>query len=166
MFSYARELKRFRPFLRIQTFVDSPPYTPAHKKKRSQLIRDWFQLVLWYVRLRRASKGGTPYKLLELEEAMQSKQLQNAVAKVKRASIEGYEPYYGSDNDEVEEAKKGGATPTPETDKPSETEIDAMEAYEKQEAQSKKNQVLRAILGGFNFTLKLEGIKVRLHGSN
>jgi hypothetical protein len=26
--------------------------------------------------------------------------------------------------------------------------------------------VLRAILGGFNFTLKLEGIKVRLHGAN
>ncbi len=100
MFSYAKELKRFRPPLRIQAFVDNPPYTPAHKKKRSQLIRDWFQLVLWYVRLRRASKGATPFKLLELEEALQQRSLQNAVMKAKRATVDGYEPYYGSDNDE------------------------------------------------------------------
>lgn len=42
MFSYARDLKRFRPPLRIQSFVDSPAYTPAHKRKRTALIRDWF----------------------------------------------------------------------------------------------------------------------------
>lgn len=132
MFSYARELKRFRPPLRIQAFVDSPPYTPAHKKKRSQLIRDWFQLVLWYVRLRRASKGATPFKLLELEEAMQQRSLQNAVMKAKRATVDGYEPFYGSDNEEENNKnKEGGETPTPDEDKPSETEIDAMEAYEK-----------------------------------
>lgn len=132
MFSYVRELKRFRPPLRIQAFVDNPPYTPAHKKKRSQLIRDWFQLVLWYVRLRRASKGATPYKLLELEEAMQQRSLQNAVTKAKRATVESYVPYYGSDNEEENDAKtKKGETPTPDVEKPSETEIDAMEQYER-----------------------------------
>lgn len=50
--------------------------------------------------------------------------------------------------------------------KPSDTEIDAMEQFEKQENLSKRNQVLRAILGGFNLTLKLEGIAVRLFTSN
>lgn len=70
MFSYCSDLKRYRPPLRIQYFVDNPAYTPAHKKKRSQLIRDWFRLVLWYVRLRRAARGATPFKLLEIEEAI------------------------------------------------------------------------------------------------
>jgi hypothetical protein len=86
------------------------------------------------------------------------------VQKVKRASVEGYEPYYGSD---VEDAPNGltptGVTPNgDEEDKPSETEIDAMEEFEKQEKETKKNQVLRAILGGFQFTFKIEGICVRL----
>jgi hypothetical protein len=35
MFSYARDLKRFRPSVRIQTFVESPAYTPLHRKKKS-----------------------------------------------------------------------------------------------------------------------------------
>jgi len=66
MFSYAKDLKRFRPLIRIQTFVDKggPP------KKKKAVIRDWFKLVLWYVRLRRAAKGSTPYQLLEIEEAL------------------------------------------------------------------------------------------------
>jgi hypothetical protein len=77
---------------------------------------------LWYVRLRRASKGATPYKLLEVEEAIQAKNLQNALAKVKRASVQDYQKYYGSDEEESE-------TPNGEDDigKPSETEIDAMQ---------------------------------------
>jgi hypothetical protein len=70
MASYARELKRFRPPLRLQAFVDSPAYTPAHKRKRASLVRDYFHMVLWYVRLRKAAKGATPYKLLEIEEAV------------------------------------------------------------------------------------------------
>ena len=121
------------------------------------------------MRLRRAAKGSTPFKLLELEEAMQARQLQNAVMKAKRASVQDYQPFYGSDE---EDEPKSGSTPgattpgaTPEVEKPSDTEIDAMEQYERQEKEMKKNQVLRAILGGFNFTLKLEGIRVRLFGA-
>lgn len=41
-----------------------------------------------------------------------------------------------------------------------------MEQYEKQEIQSKRNQVLRALLGGFHFTLKLEGVKIKLFSAN
>lgn len=71
MFSYSKDLRRYKPPIRIQAFVDSPAYTPAHKKKKSALIRDWFQIVLWYVRLRRAAKGATPSQILEIEEVMQ-----------------------------------------------------------------------------------------------
>ena len=93
---------------RIQTFIDNPAYTPAHKKKRSQLIRDWFKLVLWYVRLRKAARGQTPYKLLEIEEAIQSRSLQNALMKAKRASAENYQPYFGSDDEDSETTPGGG----------------------------------------------------------
>lgn len=141
MFSYSRDLKRFRPPVRIQTFIDQGGYTPLYKKKRQQVIRDWFELVLWYVRLRRASKGATPYKLLEVEEAIQAKSLQNAISRVKRASVEGYEPYFGSD-DEAIDGITPGATPVGDEDdpgKPSDTEIDAYEQFEKQEKEAKKN---------------------------
>lgn len=62
---------------------------------------------------------------------MQQRSLQNAVMKAKRASVDGYEPYYGSDNEDEDKKNKEGETPTPDADKPSETEIDAMEAYER-----------------------------------
>jgi hypothetical protein len=73
MFSYAKELKRFKPPLRIQYFVDNPAYIPVNINKKKKLIKDWFQLVLWYVRLRRAAKGNTPYQLLEIELALQKR---------------------------------------------------------------------------------------------
>jgi len=98
------------------------------------VIRDWFELVLWYVRLRKASKGATPYKLLEVEEAIQAKSLQNAISKIKRASVEGYEPYYGSDDETAIDGITPGATPMGDEDdpgKPSDTEIDAYEDFEK-----------------------------------
>lgn len=86
--------------------------------------------------------------------------------KVKRASIEDYQPYYGSD--EEENTAKGltaGGEAEDDIGKPSETEIDAMEEFELQEAQAKKNQVLRALLGGFQFTFKIEGIILKLFTS-
>jgi hypothetical protein len=95
------------------------------------------------VRLRKVSKGATPYRLLEVEEAIQAKSLQNALVKVKRASVEGYEPYYGSDGEEEDgDGITPGATPIGDEDdpgKPSDTEIDAMEEFEKQEKEAKKN---------------------------
>jgi hypothetical protein len=67
MFSYARDLKKYRPLLRVQAFVDTPAATPLLQKRKAAVIRHWFQLILWFVRLRRASKGATPYELLEIE---------------------------------------------------------------------------------------------------
>lgn len=34
-------------------------------------IRSWWSLVIWYVRLRRAAGGQTPYKLLDVEMHLQ-----------------------------------------------------------------------------------------------
>jgi len=79
--------------------------------------------------------------------------------KAKRASVQDYQPYYGSDE---EEATTPGETPEEDIGKPSDTEIDAMEEFEKQEMTSKRNQVLRAMLGGFNFTFKIEGVSIKI----
>lgn len=38
-----------------------------------------------------------------------------------------------------------------------------MERLEKLDAEQKKNQVMRSLLDGFNFTLKVEGVKVNLY---
>jgi len=40
------------------------------QKKKSLVIRDWFRLVLWYVRLRKAARGEIPFILLEVESAV------------------------------------------------------------------------------------------------
>jgi hypothetical protein len=37
---------------------------PEIEEKRKAVVKDWFKLVLWYVRLRRAAKGETPSSLL------------------------------------------------------------------------------------------------------
>jgi hypothetical protein len=39
-------------------------------KKRVAIIKDWFKLILWYVRLRKVAKGYTPFSLLEVEAAI------------------------------------------------------------------------------------------------
>jgi len=54
MFSYVRELKRFRPLLRVNHFVKCKP---ERSFRRKLVIRDWMHMVLWYVRLRKANKG-------------------------------------------------------------------------------------------------------------
>jgi hypothetical protein len=41
--------------------------TPIACKKRRLLIRDWWQMALWYVRLKKAAQGQTPFQLLEIE---------------------------------------------------------------------------------------------------
>lgn len=60
MQSYNKELKRYRPTIRIQTMIDAEKRYPSRSDvaiKKKAVIRDWFRLILWYVRLRRASKG-------------------------------------------------------------------------------------------------------------
>lgn len=70
MFSYAKDLKRFRPLFRIESFL-LPVTGPSQINKKKVVIKDWFRLILWYVRLRRAAKGKIPYELLEVEALVQ-----------------------------------------------------------------------------------------------
>lgn len=93
MFSYAKDLKKYRPLIRVQTFVEQQAYTPQQKKKRAAVIKDWWQLILWYIRLRKIAKGSIPYKLLEVEQQYQNHNLQNALMKAKRANLMAYEHY-------------------------------------------------------------------------
>ncbi len=71
MFSYSDSLKRFRPLIKPGYFVDKENLSANEKKVRTLVIRDWFALALWYIRLRKAAKGTTPFKLLEIEERIQ-----------------------------------------------------------------------------------------------
>jgi len=50
--------------------------------------------------------------------------------------VQDYQPFYGSDE---EESTTPGETPDEDVGKPSDTEIDAMEEFEKQEMTSKRN---------------------------
>ena len=64
--SYLKDLARYRPFIRIQTIIDfmrSPDFDKLSKsdkrkieEKRKAVIRDWFRLVLWYIRLRKDAR--------------------------------------------------------------------------------------------------------------
>ena len=38
--------------------------------KRKAVIRDWFRLTLWFVRIRKAAKGTTPTSLIQIEERL------------------------------------------------------------------------------------------------
>jgi hypothetical protein len=64
------------------------------------VIRDWFKLIIWYVRIRKAARGITPIKLLNIEERIQKQKLFNCVQKVKLGRLEDYEPYLGSEGEE------------------------------------------------------------------
>lgn len=41
---------------------------PDIEIKRQAVIRDWFRLILWFIRLRRAASNKTPEKLVQVEE--------------------------------------------------------------------------------------------------
>ena len=62
MQTYVQELKRYRPAARISTIQKlikscrDPSRLESLKKIKKAIIHDWFRLVLWYVRLRRASR--------------------------------------------------------------------------------------------------------------
>ena len=60
-FSYVQDLKKFRPTMRLQAFIEQREanggrLTASQESKRKAVCRDWWRLALWYVRLRRAAK--------------------------------------------------------------------------------------------------------------
>ena len=62
-FSYIQDLKKYRPKMRLQAFIEmresrGGQLSPSQERKRKAVCRDWWRMVLWYVRLRRAAKSG------------------------------------------------------------------------------------------------------------
>ena len=53
------------------------PFTRAQERKRKTVIRDWWKMVLWYVRLRRAAKTGVIHEDLLKIERMSRPELSN-----------------------------------------------------------------------------------------
>ena len=72
--SYRKDLQRFRPLMKIQTFIDYRKQQRGGKlpreieEKRKAVVKDWFKMIIWYVRIRKAARGVTPIKLLNIEE--------------------------------------------------------------------------------------------------
>jgi hypothetical protein len=70
--TYIHDLARYRPQIRIQTFIDyrkKNKYMPPEiEAKRKAVVRDWFRLTLWFIRLRKAASGQTPESLILVEE--------------------------------------------------------------------------------------------------
>lgn len=71
------------------------------------MIKDWFRLVLWFIRLRKAAAGQTPESLIEVEERIQRQKFFNGVVRVKQAKLQDYIPNKGSDGDTSSEVEKG-----------------------------------------------------------
>lgn len=61
--SFVKELKKYRPLIRIQAFIDlrkslKQKVLPEKTEKiRKAVIRDWFRFVLWFVRIRKAARA-------------------------------------------------------------------------------------------------------------
>ena len=74
--------------------------------KRRAVIRDWFKLVLWFVRLRKAAKRKgeyIPVSLLEVEERRQQAKTFNGLQRVRQAKLRDYVENYGTDGEESSE---------------------------------------------------------------
>ena len=60
-------------------------------------------MVLWYIRLKQAAKGKTPYSLLELEQKLQKRTLtHNSFINMINADLRNYRPYHGTDGESSE----------------------------------------------------------------
>jgi hypothetical protein len=104
---YIPELKKFRPVLKIQSFIDlrkrENRLNEQVELKRKAVVRDWWRMVLWYVRLRQAAKGKTPLSLIEVEMKLQKNKLNaQGYKNAKMVNLNGYKPYHGSDGESSE----------------------------------------------------------------
>jgi len=69
MYSYYKTLNRFKPLMRIQVFIDMRNkqrgvLSPDQEKKRKAVVKDWFRLIIWFIRIRKASKTGQMHSSL------------------------------------------------------------------------------------------------------
>jgi len=58
--------------------------------KKKAVVRDWFKLVLWYVRLRKASKGEIGSELFKVQQKVLGINPQEAYFLAKQARLNGF----------------------------------------------------------------------------
>ena len=94
-FSYVQDLKKYRPTIRIQAFIEmrqsqGGQLSAAQERKRKAVCRDWWRMVLWYVRLRRAAKHHVYHPELLKAERMAGPcaQFPNPIANVRNAKLD------------------------------------------------------------------------------
>ena len=148
--------------------------------KRRAVVKDWFKLIMWYVRLRRCARKITPIKLLEIEERIQKHKLKDCVKKIKKARLDTYEPNLGSEGEqssEVEDPMKllyqdVNAT-VQRSDQYSDFDSDdILEAHEiqhqwkKMTSQIKSNKNKRKFLQGVQFHVRIYGLRVNIYTQN
>jgi hypothetical protein len=173
-FSYSFDLKRFRPIIRIQTFIDlrnkqGGRLHPQLEDKRKAVVRDWFRMVLWFVRLRNAAKGKISYELFRVEQAIQKGAYSNGLAKIKQASIRNYVAYLGTDGEEssdLEEEEKQNQISDAKSVLGEEQLMDEAEMnrqYESLKVQMKSIKNLRRFLVGVQLLIKFEGLQLNVY---
>ncbi len=99
MFSYIVDLKKYKPLFKPSYFLRKDVIEKYGKERVAKMkrlnIRDWLWLSVWYVRLKKISRGITPYSILRIEEAVRKEDFSNPVEKVRAARLEDYKPYHG-----------------------------------------------------------------------
>ena len=169
--SYLHDIKRYRPMLRIQTFIDmrdelkrknpNAELPPDVEEKRQAVVKDWFRLVLWYVRLRQAAKGETPSSLLNVEERIQRQKFFNGVMRVKQAKLQDYIPYKGSDGEASSEVDERDPA-DPDVDEYSEMDDDQILSQEEMADQFK--QLGKKMKSQKNTRMFLNGVQIFIRG--
>ena len=94
--TYTNQLRTHRPQTRIQQFIDLERrrngLTDDQRRRKASCIRDWFKLALWYVRLKKASKGIYSTNLLEIERHAHYLNVRDPKRTVVAASTADYQP--------------------------------------------------------------------------
>lgn len=67
MNSYIDVLRRYRPTIRIETMLRACERNPGLAQKKKAVVKHWWRMVLWYVRLRKASQGVYHPELLRVQ---------------------------------------------------------------------------------------------------
>lgn len=71
------------------------------EQKRKAVVKDWWMLVVWFIRLRKAAhRQETPNKLLEVELKIQKERLFNGKTRARDAKLTDYPANYGTDGEE------------------------------------------------------------------
>ena len=122
-FSYVEDLKKFRPTMRLQAFIEyresqGGRLSPMQEEKRKAVCRGWWRLVLWYVRLRRAAKKKVYHTDLLKAERMAGPcaNYPNPVAVVRSATLRPQDIEEIKENRELEESIESDMTESDEED--------------------------------------------------